>query len=253
MGITLTNFVDATPRDGSVVNDNLETVREWLNGNIVAGDVKTGAVGAPHILRPEHFPAPLKASLQVGADVYGDSTGMDKRDRAMAVQNITGREYAMVPNLARTVYVERASTVSVMLRYYAWAAWAVGVSTTDPNYIPDVQGVAAFTRLFINGSGVEHTMRRVMAEDWGQWSSVTPFKQEYSIHHMFDALADTYYSINLGVRVLPPTNTGAADPLNDAGNVTFSSAAGPPAVENHIKRVDFEARAFVVEIDAFAS
>lgn len=245
MGIVLTNaFVAGQPRDGAKLNADLEDVRKWLNGNVVAGDIINGAIASRHLLRPEHYGQPLLASIGTTFECYACSASMANPERAVFSNLVAGTDYIMCPELGRTVYLQRESLVTIIVRYYAWASFNAEMVSNN------VLGVVGFTRLYINGAGVGHTTRRITIMDSGSGSPSFEDKREYAVHHVA-TLAAGYHDIYLGIRTLPHTYSAPADPIDDAANVSFNNAAGPPPTSNKTQRVEVQIRSFRVEINPF--
>lgn len=248
MAITLTyNFSSGASRDGSEVQQNIEDVRDWLGGKGAIADMAAGAASYKCILRPEHYGNPLRASLGVSGDTYGDSAGMQKNDRECFKHEIAGSDFIPCANVSRTVHLERASLIVVSLRYYAWAAFDADITPGN-----DVLGVVAYTRLFVGDTGAVHTTRRISIEDNGPSSPGLTDKREHSVFHM-ESLAAGYHDVWLGVNPLDHGYASATDPIDDTVNVSFSYVAGPPVQSNFAKRIDVESRSLVIAIHPFAA
>jgi hypothetical protein len=235
MGISFTPFVNGNARDGSAVNDSLENVRKWMNGQIGAGDITANTARKKNFLQPESYGFPNLKTLANSIDIFGDSASMDKGERAFFSYDIGGASYVACPELCRTIYVERESWVDVTARFYMWTPLATGGAASG------VLGVTAFMMMYFNDTAIQHTRRRHAALEDGIAAS-NYNKKEYNLTHG-QVLSAGYHDIWVGVFAVSHTTTTPKDPIDDAAVVTFGNAA---------RRVDIEARTFKIEVNAFA-
>lgn len=245
MAITLTTtFASGASRSGSEVNQNMEDVREWLNGQIATADIVAAAGTSRLFLRPEHNGAPLDASLGTTTDVYGTGVGMDQLDRAHFFYDVAGSDYVTVPALARTIHVERESLVRIKSRFYAWAAF-----TSDAAAGQFTLGVVAMAKLFVNSTAENHTTRRITITDNGTSSPTATDKREHGIVHQ-EVLAAGYHDIAIKIRVMEQTKSTPLEPLDDTTDIS-SGATGAWTADHYVKRIDVESRSMRIEILPF--
>lgn len=229
MAITLPyTFTSGGIRSGSEVNENLETVRKWLNGNIASSDMNDECVHYWHILKPEHYGSPLKCTLGTTHDIYGRRASMDKAQRAIFSQKISGTDYVAVPELSATVTVDQTALVKVSARFYFWASY----ETAGGTYASAVVGYA---KLFIAGTSKGSTTRRLVMHDGPAGYTLSYDKNEVSMVYSEVMSAGTY-DVSVGIRVLP--NTGLVNLVND----------GVPAGGGSYNLVFAETRSFVVKV-----
>jgi len=242
---SLTAILPGDSRSSSAVRGNFKKIREWLNGAVTSADIVDGTVNSRHIFRTEHYPAPLQASLGVTGDVYSRSSSFDKANRNYHFFGLTAAKYTPVPNMGVTVYLDSASNVEVVVRFFAWG---LPVSTTSSTNYWGVIGLAQIyhgqTGTPADDEAVLHTKRRIAMKDPADSGSYAPLvytfdKTAYSISCNL-ALSAGYHNIYLAVRCFRATTGGPRNVANDS--------AAPTGFQNYYKGVVIEGRSMVVEV-----
>ena len=245
-GITAISGGDS--RSSSAVRGNFKKIRQWLNGAVTSADVADGSVRARHIFKAEHYPGPLSASLCTTGDVYFRSKSFDKANRNYHFFKFTGGQFAADPNLAATIYLDSASNVEVVCRFFAWGKPVVVGSNVEIAY----WGVIALAQLFHGETGtpaddtaVEDSKRRIAMPEPLDASTYAPAiytfdKRAHSISATL-ALGAGYHHIYLAVRCFGASKTAPRDISSDGGGVSGWN-------NNYYSGVVIEGRSFLVEV-----
>lgn len=131
MGIVFNAFANGTTMVAADVQTELEKVRLYLNGGVVAADV-VGPFRRQHFHRTRSYGGTVARTLGVVGDSHYGSIGAAPHDRAVMVyeQDDEDADYAWrwVEGACRTVEAPAAGRVAVAVSLWAWH---VGVATTQ--------------------------------------------------------------------------------------------------------------------------
>lgn len=144
MGITLTAFSDGTVMDPSAVMTMFTTIRDWQNGQIVAGDILASSIPTRAFRRMEHYP---DWSRGLTGSTTGATTSTDPSRRTYATVDSHGlTTWSDLSTMQRKILAEDDGTIEVV---FEWWAWATQSDQTNPEALN-----ACDFRLSINGTGI---------------------------------------------------------------------------------------------------
>lgn len=145
MGITLTTLSDGTVMDASAAMTMFTTIRDWQNGQIVAGDIVNSTVPTRAFRRREHY---LDRSRGITGTTSSATTGPDPSSRAYVTVDSHGLGvWSDISTMWRKVYAEDDSKVEVV---FEWWAWAIQSGFTTPEGLNN----ACDFRLMVQGTAV---------------------------------------------------------------------------------------------------
>jgi hypothetical protein len=144
MGVTIATFFDGTVMEASAIMTMFTTIRDWQNGQIVAGDIVASSVPTRAFRRMEFYPDRSRA-LTGGTSSATVTT--DPSSRTYATVDSHGQEvWADVSTLWRKILCEDDGTVEVV---FEWWAWAIQSDQVNPEALN-----ACDFRLVVGGTAV---------------------------------------------------------------------------------------------------
>ena len=144
MGVTLTTLSDGTVMDAAAAMTMFTTVRDWQNGQIVAGDIVNSTVPTRAFRRMEFYP---DRSRGVTGGSSSATVDTDPSSRVYATVDSHGlTTWSDLSTMWRKVYCEDDSRVEVV---FEWWAWAIQSDQSNPEALN-----ACDFRLMVNGVAV---------------------------------------------------------------------------------------------------
>lgn len=156
MGVTLTAVANGDVMSSSIQRSNLTTVRDWLNGGIVTGDIANGALRSRHFRRMDHFGGSNPRSVGVTGTIWNLQVGDARVNRQYAIVDAQGPAvWDDIAGLQIRGYAPISGTIDIVSR--GWY-WPIRASSATANVLPEAT-TAADVRLAVGATGVARERR----------------------------------------------------------------------------------------------
>lgn len=156
MGISITGFVDGSVMSSATTMSNFTTVRDWMNGGLVTGDLNTGAIQTRHFRKLEHYTKPNPRTTGVTGTTLRGAVSDDRVERVYLTCDSHGAGvWSDVGVLDHRFYVPDSDTGQVEAVWEWWSWSAQSALTTIET------GIRVTYRLSFNGSEVAATYRNL--------------------------------------------------------------------------------------------
>lgn len=151
MGFTVTAFVDGQVMSATTMTQNLNNIRNWLNGGIVTTDIVNNTVTARTIRKLDHFTSPNAHTEGVTGATHRGTVSTDPVKRVYATTDSHGGMWEDVSTMCVQFYAPDPGNFEAVFEWWAWAPRSDQVA-------PEVFDQCDF-RLSVQGSGIDATRR----------------------------------------------------------------------------------------------
>lgn len=159
MGVVLTAVANGDVMSSSTQRTNITTVRDWINGGIVAGDIPSGALSSRHFRRMTHFAGANERSVGVTGSIWTHRISDDRVLRNYGISDAQGvGVWAPVANLTMQIYAPSSGSMEITSRGWYWPMGAS--NSTTPLMVPPEEYTACYIRLAYDG--VAASVRRTL-------------------------------------------------------------------------------------------
>ena len=169
MGISITAFNNGDVMDPAVTTTNFTTIRNWLNGGIVAGDIPNNTVPTRAFRKLEHNTGTNPRTEGVTGKTMRSTVSSDPVERVYCTVDSHGvAVWETVATMSHYFYVEDGGYVEGV---WEWWAWAIQSDQTAPEQFQTCE-----FRITLNGTDITATHRELRdaghdatAQDSGQF------------------------------------------------------------------------------------
>ena len=192
MGFTVTAFVDGQVMSATTMTQNLNNIRNWLNGGITTADIVNNTVAAKAIKKLEHRLSPTRYTKGVTGQTHRSTVSTDATRRVHVNIDSHGDVWEDVATMCVQFYAPDAGHMEGVFEWWCWAPRSTDVASDNT--------VEAFDqctfRLTYSGSAVDATRRTLSDPGFDPVASVTD-----SGYHIYPAR-------NMQALIQRPINVG---------------------------------------------
>lgn len=203
MGVTLTPVSNGATMDSSVQRTNMTTVRDWLNGGIVTGDLSNASLRARHFRRMDHYGGINARSIGITGSHWHQFVPNSPIRRQYGIMDAQGNaQWEDVPNIGIRGYAPAAGYIEAVCRVWVWP---IRADSGTPQVYPE-EYEAADLRLSVSGTGVSHTERRTWDSGHDTNAVVTAGQYVYGGRDIYMCLLQSqsagWFDVGLQIKML---------------------------------------------------
>lgn len=169
MGLTVTAFVDGDVMSSATMTQNLNAIRNWMNGGIATGDIIANTVTARTIRKVEHHVYPTGYTSGVTGQTHRSTVSTDPTRRVHINIDSHGDAWEDVSTMCVQFYAPDAGHMEAVFHWWCWAPRSTDVASDNTVEAFD-QGTF---RLVFSGTGVDATRRTISDTGFDPSTSVT--------------------------------------------------------------------------------
>lgn len=151
MGLTVTAFVDGDVMSSATMTQNLNAIRNWMNGGIATGDIIANTVTARTIRKLEHRSYPMAFTTGVTGQTHRSTVSTDATRRVYATIDSHGDTWEDVSTMCVQFYAPDAGRMESVFEWWCWAPRSDQVA-------PELYDQCTF-RLSFSGTAIDATRR----------------------------------------------------------------------------------------------
>jgi len=213
----------------AALTSHIDQLEEWLNGGIVAADLKTSSwVKARHIDPADFYGSPAPRWEGVSRIVHHRKVGPRLEDVALFVDDVAAGRWVTVPGLAARLrvhpQVNRSVSIETTCSFYAYEVGGSAASATGND--ETATALCAEFALFSNGTQISGTLRKQYR---GTAANKFYARKQHSIQRLIHGVSDGINDVSVKVKVYT------------------ASLNGDPQVRDH-KFVRVQARNFISKV-----
>ena len=168
MGLTVTAFVDGDVMSSATMTQNLNAIRNWMNGGIATGDIIANTVTARTIRKVEHRLSPTQYTKAVTGQTHRSTVSTNATRRVHVTIDSHGNAWEDVSTMCVQFYAPDAGRMEAVFEWWCWAPRSSNAASSST--------VEAFDqctfRLIFSGTAIDAT-RRTLCDAGFDASAVT--------------------------------------------------------------------------------